>query len=225
MIDFMCLDPDIAKRMPIIRASEINHEWLRKAEAYYENRQDLFKTTKCPGIHMVLNRGWIQRAYQDFSITTNGDNISFKYAVSEQQLKKPNGKYMGSYICSGGHPPSQLQQFKEWPTNTLHTVIKIQSPWVARIPKGYSLMTLPLPYVDETRFSSAIGLMKGTQFLNVQLYWHRLNSKEVIKAGTPLQQMLLVKNEREDYNINVVEDFNTILHEFSDKCQESMRGR
>jgi hypothetical protein len=40
------------------------------------------------------------------------------------------------------------------------------------------------------------------------MYWHRLNSKEVIKKGTPLCQLILIKNQEPNYEIKEFENLN-----------------
>ena len=93
-------------------------------------------------------------------------------------------------------------QFQEKTPNTLETVIKIQTPWFVEVPKGYSLLMMPLPYSDDKRFTAATGLLRGNQPLNVQVFWHCLNSEEIIPAGTPLNQMILIKDQSVGYEIN-----------------------
>ena len=63
---------------------------------------------------------------------------------------------------------------------------------------------MPIPYNDETRFVAATGLVKNKSWLNVQLFWNRINSKEIIKKGTPLCQYVLIKDNSVDYIIENV---------------------
>ena len=84
------------------------------------------------------------------------------------------------------------------------TMIKINSPWVVTVPKGYYLLCMPIPYSDDNRFTASMGLIDGDagiNFLNVQMFWHCLDSEEVIPAGTPLAQYFLIK--KEDINVEV----------------------
>lgn len=203
MLKFYCFDPEVAKNMPIIPARDYDFEWVNKAKEYYLINNESVKTTKCPGIFSLISKGWIQRSYQDITIKTNNDGESFEF-ITEDQKKKRGGKYTNSYV--NGHNKEQLQIFKAWQDNTLKTVLKIQSPWCVDIPKGYSLLMMPLPYSDDVRFTAASGLLKGKNFLNVQLYWHCKNSTELIKSGTPLNQMFLIKDESHDYSISVIDD-------------------
>jgi hypothetical protein len=212
MLEFFCFDPEIANTMPIIPTSELKYDWIEKAKEHYKNFPDRFETSKCPGIISVMNRGWVQRAYQDICIETNGNPKDFIGSVKEKQIEKRGGKYMSGYISNHSH--EQLWSFKKnWPKETLHCMLKIQSPWIVKVPKGYSLLTLPIPYAEDVRFTAATGFFKGTQYLSVQIFWHCLNSIEVIKAGTPLNQMILVKDEKVDMEQKVMYDVDEFMKE------------
>jgi hypothetical protein len=208
MLKFYCFDPDVAKNMPIILAKDYKFDWVEKAKTYYNETNDEVRTTKCPGIFSLLGKGWIHRTYQDITIKTNGDGETFEYKTNNQTLKR-GGKYTNGYV--GYHTKEQLQIFKNWKDDTLKTMLKIQSPWCVDVPKGYSLLMMPLPYSDDVRFTAATGLLRGKNFLNVQLYWHCKNSVEVIKAGTPINQMVLIKDEPSDYDISVIEDIDEFV--------------
>ena len=93
--------------------------------------------------------------------------------------------------------------------NTLDTVIKVQSPWIVYVPKGYYLLCMPCPYPDNHSFTAATGFIDGDEgpnFLNVQLYWHELDGITKIPAGTPLAQYMLVKKDKIDGDVRSVTD-------------------
>jgi hypothetical protein len=111
-----------------------------------------------------------------------------------------------------------LSIYQDLKPNTLKTTVKIQSPWIVYVPVGYQLLCLPIPYPDDNRFTAAIGIIDGDQgpnFLNVQLFWHSLNSQEVIPAGTPLAQYFLVKKE----------EVETTIEQFTTETLEDLRLR
>ena len=189
--------------MPIVRSHEIEYNWVSNAKDFYRDKELESKTTRCPGIFSILGSGWIHRTYQDILIETNGDGHSFSASVREDQKQLAKGTHVGDYVSS--HSPEQLQMFKPFTSETLASIIKIQSPWFVEIPEGYTLLMMPIPYADDTRFTAATGLLRGNQFLNVQLYWHCLNSKEIIPAGTPLNQMILIKDNKVDYTLSNIQ--------------------
>ena len=212
MLKFKCFIEGVAEKMPIIPTKEHSFEWFQKAREFYSQNKHLdFQTTRCPGIASIFTKGWIQKSYQDFVIKTNGDEESFAWESEIDQHIEVKGIFFGDYVSF--HSADQLADFKKFPPGTLKTMIKIHSPWFVEIPKGYSLLVMPVPYSDESRFTAATGILKGNQFLNVQLYWHCLNSTEVVKAGTPLNQMLLIKDDVIAYDIETIEDASDYLRE------------
>lgn len=211
MIKFKCFLDNVANDMPIVHTKDIDFDWIQRAKEYYSTTNRSSKTTSCPGIFSIVKAGWIHRSYQDIKIQTNGDGYTFNWETRIDQKETKNGKYIQDYVSY--HDAGLLSDFYNLGHNTLKTVIKIQSPWFVEIPKGYSLLLMPVAYSDDNRFTAASGLLKGNQFLNVQLYWHRLNSTEMIAKGTPLNQMLLIQDETVYHEIETVEDVGLYLKE------------
>jgi hypothetical protein len=200
-LKFYSFIPEYTKNFPIRKISLGDYEWIsRLKEDLMLNPQQEIHTAKCPGIMLMCKTGWIQTAYQDIEIETFGDGVSFDWRTEIDQAKIPEvGDILNDYVHY--HSPDQFDKFKPFTGNTLKTILKINSPWFVEIPKGYSLLRLPIPYHDDSRFSVPSGILSYNNFLNIQLYWHCLNSKEVIKKGTPLCQMILIKNQEPDYEI------------------------
>jgi hypothetical protein len=218
-LKFVCLIPEVAKTMPIVSAGKINYNWFRNATDVFKQQkentrgQSLRHVARCPGIISVSKSGWIQRSYQDIAIGTNGTGVGFDWNTPIDQSKLETGhEWNYSYISH--HDDSVLAAYNNLKPHTLKTTIKIQSPWVVYVPSGYQLLCVPIPYPDDNRFTAAIGTLDGDQgpnFLNVQIFWHSLQGKEVIPAGTPLVQYFLVKKEEvkvtvEQFTESILED-------------------
>ena len=66
------------------------------------------------------------------------------------------------------------------------------------------LYQLPVFYHDDNRFTTNAGCytdeMKIAD-LNVPMYWHLLNDNTLIKAGTPIAQLILVPKDQIDFEI------------------------
>ena len=205
---FKSFIPSVIKETPIRKIKPLEFKWIKKAfEDYKKIKEQHFRvmhTAKCPGIMSIMNTGWVQCAYQDLTIKTFGDYSSFSWTSEIDQEKLKYGTVMNQYLNI--HTPDQLEKFKPFPIHTYHTIFKIQSPWYVYIPKGYSLLSMAIPYHDDDRFTAATGILKGENFLNIQLYWHRINSTEVIKKGTPLVQYILLKDEEIDWELKEMTD-------------------
>jgi hypothetical protein len=217
-LKFYALNDEAIKRESLVRASKINSEWVEKAKKELEEKypSEKFphyppKITKCPGISSIMGTGWILKSYIGFTIETNGDGESFRLQPDENYKNFANNKADGNYIDA--HLPYQLADFKKFHNHELKTVFKVNCPWVVDIPEGYSILMMPVAYSEEVRFTAATGLLRGKQYLNIQLFWHCLNSKEHVDAGTPLNQFILVKNEQIDYTMSAIESGNTILED------------
>jgi len=192
MLTFKCFHKKILKTFPIKKVELLDFSWAKKMMEHLKTHTNWpAHTARCPGISGMLTTGWIQRSYQDFEIETNGDGSSFTW-WSEVDQKKIN-KLLGDYI--GFHDAGQLSRFTILPKETLHTHVKINSPWYVNIPKGYVLLVLPIPYPGHNLFSAAYGILKDNSVLNVPMMWHQLNGKVFVKKGTPLCQYLLLKTE------------------------------
>ena len=204
-IKFYSFIPEYTNEFPIRKISLNDYSWIQKLkDDFNADTTQVNHTAKCPGIMLMCKTGWIQTTYQDIEIETNGDGVSFQWKSEINQVNIPKvGHIIYDYVHF--HTPDQFDKFKPLPPNTLKTILKINSPWFAEIPKGYSLLRLPIPYQDDDRFSVASGILNYNNFLNVQLYWHCLNGKEVIKKGTPICQLILIKNKEMPYEIDSFE--------------------
>lgn len=192
MVKFKCLVEGVAETMPITPAKELKSEWLEKAKKTSLRSLEAGSIARCPGISGLRGLGWVQRTYQDILLETNGDGESFTARTRSDQKNTPNGSFITNYVDS--HSPEIFSDFYDLGEGVLRSIVKIQSPWFIEIPKGFSALLLPIPYSDERRFTVAPGLLTKSDFLNVQLYWRVLKGVELIPAGTPLHQIVLVQN-------------------------------
>ena len=209
-IEFISLNPALTQLMPIEPAKKVNRDWLKKAifDLKKQLKDDptpknfITNVSKCPGIIGVMKNGWIQKSWMDLFITTNGDGTTFKWTSAIDQKGQNFGHDLNDDYLSW-HPPELYCNYNP-NKNTLRSIVKICSPWLVYIPKGYYLISMPIPYSDRQEFTAAIGLLDpddGPNFLNVQLFWHELEKEVFIPAGTPLQQYFLIKKETIDFSI------------------------
>lgn len=224
-LEFVSLLPEMTQLMPIEPSRQVSYNWLKEAMADYKKikaqKEPLTERfthfTRCPGMLSISKTGWVQRAWQDISIRTNGDGVSFEWTTPiDQNIIDADHNWKWPYVSH--HPEDLYSQFNKLGNHTLKTVIKIQSPWVAYIPKGYYLMSMPIPYPDRHEFTPAIGLLDGDygpNFLNVQMFWHELNGEVKIPAGTPLCQYMLIKKH----------DIKGIVREYNKKDIDNLRLR
>lgn len=217
---FECLIPGVERLMPMVEAKTIKHGWAKNAIAEFvaDRKHPEFGmhkkvyTARCPGIFNLQRHGWVMRTWQDITIETFGDGCRFEWASAIDQ--KLLNEHVGN--CVGFHEDIQLANYREnWPSNTLRTLLKIQSPWRCIVPKGYYLMEMPVAYSDENRFTTVSGYFsyeQGPAQMNPQFMWHVMNGKTLIKAGTPIAQYILVPKEKYDMEVRPLKEANE--HEF-----------
>lgn len=210
-ITFDCHVAGVERIMPMIPAREFRHPWVNRAVQELANlrkdpswgTQKLIHTAKCPGIFQLQRHGWIMRTWQDITIETNGDGVSFLWTSAIDQKSLDIG---ADYVSL--HPHTQLADYMEnWKPDTLRTLIKIVSPWGCNVPEGYYLLETGIPYADENRFTTVSGFYskeQGYAQMNPQMMWHVPKGKVLIKAGTPIAHYMLVPKEQFDMNIKVV---------------------
>ena len=202
-IKFYCSLPEVKDKYPIISAKDFRPHWAKaSALAYKEfvkNTPAHVRTTgtvKCPGIRDISSRGFILQSWFDFSILTTSNSIEFQYAVPQglvEHLKESGFKKDLIEWFSGDVPQVAIPLAK----NDLQTLLKIATPWVVSIPKGWSLLIMPIPYSDEPEFTATHGLLERGDFyeINPILKWHKRPGELLVKAGTPLCQLIPVKDE------------------------------
>jgi hypothetical protein len=223
-LEFVSLLPEVTQLMPIVPTKDVKYNWVKKAVDDYKNIRSANKTithkfshiTRCPGINQIQKTGWVQRSWQDISIKTNGDGVSFDWLTPIDQFKV-DADHTWKWPYVNQHPESLYAKFNP-DSKSLKTIIKIQSPWMAYIPKGYYLMSMPIPYPDNKDFTASIGFLDpdfGPNFLNVQIFWHALDGTTTIPAGTPLCQYILVKKH----------DVKAIVREYNKKDIDNLRLR
>lgn len=203
MIEFYCLIPSVVDTMPIIPSREHRYAWYDLAVKDLKEQGQAIKsyTARCPGIIDINQQGWIQRTYQDIWIKTEPGNrrvIIGRESIDQRSL--PMGDHMHSYV--NFHGSASMAQYRGGHDYAMDTIIKIQSPWKVRVPDGYSLLSMPIPYPDDQRFTAAHGTIRGENWLNVQLFWHATSGGEhYIPKGTPLQQYILIKDQDVKHHI------------------------
>lgn len=202
-VTFLSLLPHLDSIYPIFPSTDLSLPWMPESEREGAARLKNYAgsrpggiTAKCSGIVGLHQRGWIVTSWCDIVIDTNGDGISFKShsaLPSEGFSRLPSGSTSNpiSYFAPevyGGLQSSPL------PQNTLKTVIKFNLPWVVRMSPGWGLLTLPLEYVKEPRFTATIGVLnpRVSQQINPIVYWHVMSGQTLIKAGTPLMRVVAI---------------------------------
>lgn len=185
-IRFYSLEEGVLTLYPIIKSSALKRRFMETEQI--GDLPETLSSKNCPGIKKIISAGWIVPAPADFSITTNGDGASFEWNEPYRFTKISPG--MDSYVS--GHTRSQTEPLLDDPDTFLKSTIKIETPWRVEASDDVMLLLMPVSYNNEPRFRAATGILdpKYGHLINVQLFWNVLDGKTVIKAGTPLCQII-----------------------------------
>jgi hypothetical protein len=191
--------PGVYEMHPIIEAKKLKRDWVEKNAQMLHDHQEKIKTcpfselqryidnhgfiVKCPGIRNAMNAGYIISSPFDVIIETFGDGrkceaISLAPKVINHTITK--------------HPKEQFAGFVPQPLGTMPDALKFPTGWHIKPDKNYIyLITSPL-YTGESRFTTATGILDpyDDPQLNALMFWHVLKGREIIKAGTPLIQLI-----------------------------------
>ena len=195
-LEFFSLLPEVADIQPIIPASEYKPKWWANAQKDFIEQtkhedfgtQKFTHTVKCPGIFNLIRHGYILKTWQDIIIKTNGDKQNFEWFSSTNR---------GGDVV-GFNPKEQLSDFYGGWDDALNCIVKINTPWRCVVPKGYYLFENPVPYSDDTNFTTLPGFYSqeyGVAQINVQLKWKAIKGTIKIPAGTPIAHYMLISQE------------------------------
>lgn len=195
-IEFYSIVDGIEMMYPPVPANSINMSWAKGARETYARTQKeggagaSTGAHLCSGIRDFLENAYVLTAWHDFNIHTYGDLRSFEAETALTNASIMNGRKGIEFF-----PPEQFGDHAVLPPQTAKFIIKVPTPWRFKMPKGWGLMYAPLHYGDEDRFSSVVGVVNPSILneINAVLFWHVLEGKTFIKAGTPLCYLIPVK--------------------------------
>jgi len=180
----------VEKIYPIESVKNLKMDWIKDARKGFTNTGNEKASHLCSGIRAIASHGWIVKSWCDFQLVTNGDGVSFKAAFPNERIASRDYPDPVGYFSA-----EQAGNLIPLLDGTMKSMVKIHSTWMFNAPDGWGLMFVPLQYHGETRFYSSIGILdpRISNEVNPVLFWHSKNSNEVIKAGTPLCQIIPIQ--------------------------------
>jgi len=189
-IRFYSLEPGVADLYPIKASNTYKRKWMQSINATSDPEQTYAQN--CPGIKLMTGAGYTLCAPADFSMSTQGDGVSFQWLEPTKFTHEKSDPNLATYV--NHHNEVQTVPTLDNKKTTLKTVIKLDTPWRFECSEDLMLLQMPFTYNNEDRFTAAHGVIdpKYAHVLNVQLYWHVLEGETIVEAGTPLVQYIPV---------------------------------
>lgn len=203
VIFFSTID-GVAETFPIIKAIDYSPAWVKKArDSYVEKKAEsqgthFIHVYRCPGIFELMSSGFIVTMPWDVMIDTYGDGERFKWTLPSSDLVD-----MMPVPFVSAHSPDGIAEHLPTRPGSLKTVIKFNTPWHIVAPKDVKFIIIPIPYSEDFEFESFSGILDPgvSNEINIQLRWNVLNGKHIIKAGTPMYQIVPLTNEKFDLEV------------------------
>lgn len=239
-LKFISMIEGVDETMPVIPAYKHQYEWVKRATKNFKesgtltdkvdtnqllpflSKLNVRHTSKCPGIINLKSKGFIVRTHSDIHLKIKEG--SYEWNTPSDWTAMSDGHCEDTITH---HFEDSLHQFMtDWPKDTLNIILKINLPWYVKIPKDYELIMIDPFYKDDYRFTVCPGLFEpdlGLAKLNVPIYWHSTDGEFMIKAGTPIAQLIPIKKENVDFEVtnkNDDKDFSKQIRLMQLKFQE-----
>lgn len=184
-IRFYSMEPGVVPLFPLIPSAQYKRKYLSHPDPL-----ESLNVSSCPGIKKLTSVGWLVNAPADFIIDTNDNELSFKW---RETWKFPTGSThpeISKYI--NYHDAEQTIPLLDDEEKSIPAIVKVETPWRIEASDDVVFLILPVNYNNEKRFTAASGILdpKYSYNINVQLFWHVFKGEELVRAGTPLCQII-----------------------------------
>ncbi len=197
-IEFFHNEPSIIENFPIIESKNLKLNWIKRSREDFEKLVKSGAKTKphfnhlsrCPGIFDIFKYGYIISLHKDIIIRPMDNGFEWETVSPALDPILENFKIEGvqeSSVNLISKPP--------WARDFM---IKIVTGWRIIAPKGLKLMMLPIAYPDTFDFTATTGILNpalSTQ-VNFQLFWNGVDKETIIRAGTPLGQLIPISEKK-----------------------------
>lgn len=196
-IEFFSTVPGVAESFPIKHSRDCLPRWTIAARNDYmkelKNTGNILNHVyRCPGIFDLLDCGFIVSMWHDVIIKTNGNLGGFSWTIPNSSLEEMLDKPL-----IGTHVEYLLKDIPKKP-GSLEPFVKINTPWRIVAPKNVKFIILPIAYPDSFDYESVIGILDPaiSSEMNFHLRWNKTNDEILLKAGTPLCQIIPLTPEK-----------------------------
>lgn len=188
-VEFWTNIPGLSKIPEVVprRYSKTTPTWWKKMP-FLENN-----IKACPGLPDLFHSSFMVPMWCDIKIERDNENI---YCQTPHE----------AFALEFHHNHQFLDYAPENIKKDVWAVIKPQSPWYVKTPKGYSSYQLPVFYNFNDDFSVLPGIIDTDNYhqINPQILIHSNKDSIVIERGSPL--MLIFPFKRDSFGLEVREE-------------------
>jgi len=206
-IEFFNSEPSAVDNFPIIESKDLKLNWVKEAKKDFQNRvkgdhinAPSFKhITRCPGIFDLFKHGYIITLHKDIIID-----------ASKKSEKKIGWILPNDYLAPRPEALEVTGQGPEWmarPPWVEHDfLLKVDTGWHVVAPKGVKFLMLPIVYPDTFEFTAATGILDPaiSTEINFQLYINVPGPEIIIRAGTPLGQLIPLTEKKYEWTQRIM---------------------
>jgi hypothetical protein len=185
-IEFLCEEEDFGVIAEPYPAKKFMPDWYKALPMKIGPGIEQSTVKRCNPFLDAMSIGWIIPLAADIEISTNEDcsSVEYKWNFYKPMIENHN---MEQVTTAKKHNPI----FPKPP-------MKFINHWITRCPEGYSLLFVPPLNRPDPRFTCFSGLVdsdKYFEYVNFPFVFNIPNYHGVIKAGTPLMQVIPIKRD------------------------------
>lgn len=158
--------------------------WYKHLTAKIDNQNKLENSTikRCPPFLDAMTLGWIIPLAADVEFVSNTDasGITYKSLFYKTMIEN--------------HGAAQIEGHPQEPKPPL----KFLNYWAIKVPKGWSVLFIPPLNRPDFRFECISGMVDCDgyfEYINFPFFFTEKNYTGILKAGTPLVQVIPIKRD------------------------------
>jgi hypothetical protein len=186
-VEFLCEEEDFSVIPPPIPARKILPEWYKHLPPKIRKEDKLNNSTikRCAPFLDAMTLGWIIPLAADVEIVTDDKyQLAFKHSFYKNMVESHGATQVNADNHPNPHSPKPPMKFLNY--------------WYIKIPKGYSALFIPPLNRADPRFECISGCVddgymgnENLEYINFPFFFHQPNYTGIVKAGTPLVQMIV----------------------------------
>lgn len=200
-IEFLCHAEDLGIIPEPYPARKLMPEWYKHLPPKIIKQDKLENSTikRCAPFLDAMCIGYIIPLAADVEFVTNNDSSGVSYKTMFYRTMVEN------------HGRNQIETDKTPHPSSPKPPMKFLNWWAIKVPKDYSVLFIPPLNRADNRFQCISGMVDCDgyfEFINFPFFFNEPNYTGIVKAGTPLVQVIPIKRSSmlSEHSINELSD-------------------